>query len=123
MTARTRTAALAAVGALGLVSLAYGIGGAVGGGSASAVGSSSSGSSSTAPAEQQRGFNEDPAHEQGESAVREAAEDNGTARRGPCPHHDGAGFGDGDGDGPGADSGSGTAPGTSSNTAPDPNSY
>jgi hypothetical protein len=60
------------------------VGGAVGGGLLTARAATKSAAS---PAT--RGSNEDPAHEAGESAAREAAENNGTARYGPPGCHDG----------------------------------
>src|SRR5512132_2492185 len=72
------------------------VGGAVGGGLLNA-GAAPGKSSSTATSGQSQGSNEDPAHEKGESAAREAAEDNGTAtfgHRGDC-HHGGRGGSDG----------------------------
>jgi hypothetical protein len=64
------------------------VGGAVGSGliNAGAATSSSTGNS-TAGSGRSPGSNEDPAHERGESAAREAAEENGTATFGPG--HDG----------------------------------
>jgi hypothetical protein len=59
------------------------VGGAVGSGLINA-GAATSKSSSTATNGPSQGSNEDPAHEKGESAAREAAEDNGTATFG---HH------------------------------------
>jgi hypothetical protein len=62
--------------------------GALGGGLLNA-GAAPSKSSSTATNGQPQGSNEDPAHEKGESAAREAAEDNGTAtfgHHGDCHH-------------------------------------
>jgi hypothetical protein len=72
------------------------VGGALGGGLLNAGAATSKGSS-TATNGQTQGSNEDPAHEKGESAAREAAEDNGTAtfgHRGDC-HHGGRGGSDG----------------------------
>ena len=64
------------------------VGGALGGGLLNAGAATSKGSS-TATNGQTQGSNEDPAHENGESAAREAAEDNGTAsfrHHGDCRH-------------------------------------
>ena len=89
------------------------VGGAVGGGLINA-GAATSGSSTTSTGPS-RGSNEDPAHEQGESAAREAAEDNGTAtdRRHDCHGHGGS---QADG-GPGHESQQ--SPGAAQPSAPD----
>jgi hypothetical protein len=71
------------------------VGGALGGGLLNA-GAAPSKSSSTATNGQPQGSNEDPAHEKGESAAREAAEDNGTAtfgHHGDCHHGEQPGSG------------------------------
>jgi hypothetical protein len=71
------------------------VGGALGGGLLDA-GAATSESSSTATIGPAQGSNEDPAHEQGESAAREAAEDNGTApfgQHGDCHHGEQQGSG------------------------------
>ena len=102
MSVRTRSAALVAIAAVGLVLLAYGVGGAIGGGSASAVGTMSA----PKPALQQR------TDDSFTPSTREAADQRGTAavpHRRPCPHHDGQGQ-DSGGD-------------PSTQTAPDPNLY
>jgi hypothetical protein len=84
---RRWTAGLAVVGALVL----YGALGSV------VFGAQGSGSSTTpaAPAGATLRFNEDPAHEQGESAAREAAEDSGQVapggrHHGPCKKGEGS---------------------------------
>jgi hypothetical protein len=71
------------------------VGGALGGGLLNA-GAAPGKSSSTATSGQSQGSNEDPAHEKGESAAREAAEDNGTAtfgHHGDCHHGEQRGSG------------------------------
>ena len=64
------------------------VGGALGGGLLNAGAATSTGTSTAANGPSQES-NEDPAHEKGESAAREAAEDNGTAtfgHHGDCHH-------------------------------------
>lgn len=75
------------------------VGGALGGGLLDA-GATTSGKSPAAGT--RHGSNEDPAHEAGESAAREAAEDNGTATFGDRDgdHHGERGDADGDRSGP-----------------------
>ena len=87
------------------------VGGALGGGLLNAGAATSTGGS-TATNGQSQGSYEDPAHEKGESAAREAAEDNGTAafgHHGDC-HHGGQRDSDGSSQ-PDAPS-SGTTPST-----------
>ena len=87
------------------------VGGALGGGLLDAGAATSKGSSTVTNGPSQ-GSNEDPAHEKGESAAREAAEENGTAtfgRHGDCHH--GEQHGSGGSSEPGAPS-SGTTPST-----------
>ena len=81
MTARMRTALLAVVASLGLVSLAYGMGGVVGGGSSSAAGGSPSGAGAG------------PSH----FRLVDATDGQSTPHKRPCRHrHDGGGGGSSD---------------------------
>src|SRR5690348_11333528 len=79
MTARTRTALLAVVASLGLVSVAYGVGGLAGGGAAGAAGA---GPANVAPVGPTDGFRQDAAARHGVMRPHHH-----------CPHMNGGGSG------------------------------